>query len=545
MNSHRYLWFLIATIIVLSCSEHFQPETNSPQLMRRYPIITKSDLDAAVWDDRIQMNIFPYEDKYSLAIFQAAYDSLSKDSRNNGFIAGLKLKPTHRALIIRPKDEKQQRSIEQNQLLMVRYIPFGYEGYNSFAETAYNCPEEEVTSECDIDTGCTATVIIPTLYVYWPVNLVIPHSIDYDEVYKVFVPDYSNSCGNNLPASVLTSLENEVLHPSVNRTGYRQCNLSVWDNLLNEYVPLQGTRIEIHPAVTYTDTTDAYGNFSIPANLTYGYVYAVLHTSNWVVTSNYSTSALCLCLGAASTFNNSSAEVEMIQLSATAALAAQGAAYTFYNSVHQLSQWNPQDFDQIRISVVDTVTTGGWFHNQANPPFIQIPPSSYRRNSYFATLHELGHYAHYSRIGRATYLSSSHSTPWYRLIRESFASYSSWHIGRNYYLSNGYISPDSSYDFTGQGRQNWKYTYTASDILTRYSPLFVDLVDNYNQYTLSSSNLNDPFYFLQGYRLVREIIDDCVTYQSVYNKIDSYNAHIGGDYVDDYLDCYYYWLLNN
>ncbi len=120
MNSHRYLWFLIATIIVLSCSEHFQPETNSPQLMRRYPIITKSDLDAAVWDDRIQMNIFPYEDKYSLAIFQAAYDSLSKDSRNNGFIAGLKLKPTHRALIIRPKDEKQQRSIEQNQLLMVR-----------------------------------------------------------------------------------------------------------------------------------------------------------------------------------------------------------------------------------------------------------------------------------------------------------------------------------------------------------------------------------------------------------------------------------------
>ncbi len=537
MNSHRYLWFLIATIIVLSCSEHFQPETNSPQLMRRYPIITKSDLDAAVWDDRIQMNIFPYEDKYSLAIFQAAYDSLSKDSRNNGFIAGLKLKPTHRALIIRPKDEKQQRSIEQNQLLMVRYIPFGYEGYNSFAETAYNCPEEEVTSECDIDTGCTATVIIPTLYVYWPVNLVIPHSIDYDEVYKVFVPDYSNSCGNNLPASVLTSLENEVLHPSMNRTGFRMCNLSVFDDFLNEYVPLQGTRIEIHPAVTYTDTTDANGNFSIPADLTYGYVYAVLKSSNWIVTSNNPTSALCICLGAASSFNNSSAEVEMIQLPATAALAAQGAAYTFYNDLSLLSPWNPQGFDQIRIAIDNTITSDGRFECNLTPPFIKLRSGSDRRNLFFAALHELGHYAHYNRIGGATFNNLWETSRWFQLMVESFGSFASWHIGRDYYISNGYIP---SYDFTGQGRQYWSYLSSNN-----YSPIFVDLVDDYNQYSLSTSYLYDPFYFLQGHSLVRDIIDECVTYQSVCNKINTYNAHTGGDYIDDYLDCYYYWLSNN
>ncbi len=532
------LFPLILFLLFNSCTKSTRLEVNIPHLENKGPIITKSDKDAAVWDNQLGMYIFPYEDRYSLAVFQAAYNKLYQDSLLVNSCSELKLKPTHKALVIQPRDEAQQRMIERNEQLMVRYIPFGYEGFNSFTEITPDCHVEDDCDDYSTDTESHYSCEIPKQYVYWPVTLDIPSSINYKEEYEVFIPGYSNRSGNDLPNSVLSVLENEVLQTSSNRTGYRSCNLSVWDNLLNDYVPLSGTRIEIHPAVTYTDTTDVNGNFFIPANLNYGYVYAVLRTSNWVITSNYSTNAIFICLGAVGTINSSSAEVEMIQLSSTAALAAQGAAYTFYHEPQSLSSWNPRNYDQIRIAVVDTVTYGGWFHGGANPPFIQIPPGTNRKEHFFSTLHELGHYAHYNRIGRSSYLSLPCLKKWYRLIKESFASYASWHIGRNYYLSRGYVS--SSNDFTGQGRQKW--SFLSSD---KYSPLFVDIVDNYNQYSIDPLYLYDPFYFLQGYTLVREIVDDCISFQTVSDKIHSYNAHVGGDYIDGYLNCYYYWYLTN
>ena len=81
--------------------------------------------------------------------------------------------------------------------------------------------------------------------------------------------------------------------------------------------------------------------------------------------------------------------------------------------------------------------------------------------------------------------------------------------------------------------------------MTLYSPLFIDIVDNYNQYYSSTSNLNDPFYFLHSHALVRSIIDNCVSFQSVCDMINSYNPQIGGDYIDDYLQCYNYWYSHN
>lgn len=63
------------------------------------PIITKSDIMLdTVWNDDCQMYLFPYEDIYAW------------DEQVN------KLAITHQAIIVRAKNEKEQREIELNSL---------------------------------------------------------------------------------------------------------------------------------------------------------------------------------------------------------------------------------------------------------------------------------------------------------------------------------------------------------------------------------------------------------------------------------------------
>ena len=493
------------------------------------------------------MYLFPYKDSYSLDTFQKAYDDLSNDSSLVGFERGTELLPTHHALIIRPKNENQQRQIEQNRLLNVRYIPFGYEGINP--DTPYGTqysPDSEGEEECFMDSESESAVNIPNLYVYWPVSLEIPDSLDYDVSYEVFIPDYANSTGNCLSENILFLLEREVQVKKNDDTRYggqcpiTMCSLTVWDSLLEEYVPVPKAKIVIQPGIIVADTTNANGDFLIPSNLTSGFVYAVLQTSNWTVSNNYSTAPVVINLGSVASINSSSSEIVMIQQPSSVALAIQRAAHTFYYGSHSLSCWNPLDFDHIRISIVDTMTTAaGRFYGYANPPYINIKPGNSDAR-FFTTIHEIGHYAHFNRLGRSTYISRRESSNWYRLIIESFASFAAWDIGRNHYLSNGFLPISSSDDFTSNDRQRWSYLATSL-----YSPLFVDIVDNHNQYSVGHTYLNDPFYFSDGYSIAREIIDDGDSFHSVQNIIGSHIATVGGDYLDDYMDCFDYWRVTN
>lgn len=528
----RVILFSVFVVSSVSCLKSSYIDSDEPTVFKFSPGATKTETNASVWAEDLQMFLFPCEDKYRLSFFQNAYNKISRDSST--------LKPTHMAVKIHPQSVVQQRSIEQNEQLLVRYIPFGYEGYNFSPQETNDFQRDnqaELVEDNCVDINAQVNVNIPYLYVYWPVTIEIPDSLSCEPVYPAFIPSFANKSGNNLSYDILSSLEREVLGQTTSSSGNRLCQLTVWDDLIEEYVPVPGARIEIHPASTYTDTTDSNGYFSIPSGLTSGYVYARLQSSNWIITLNNSTGAAISCLGATSTIDSSDADVVQIQLSASAALFAHRAAFEFYNDIHEFSCWEPRNFNRISISVVDTLTSGGRFYCHANPPYIHIQPGS-GHSRFFTTLHELGHYAHYCRIGSTNFVSYWDSTEWYKLITESFASTVSWQIGGDYYLSIGYTP--TYYFFTNQDRQRWSY---LSD--SRYSPLFTDIVDNYNQRNVNSAYLDDPFYFTAGYYIIRGIIDDCVSFQSVCDRIKSYTPVIGGDAIDDYLDCYNYWRLHN
>ena len=74
------------------------------------------------------------------------------------------------------------------------------------------------------------------------------------------------------------------------------------------------------------------------------------------------------------------------------------------------------------------------------------------------------------------------------VIKESFASFFGWYNVYQYYSSVA-ITHQIVNNICTQGRQTW----TASSSNINYTPIYIDLFDNYNQHTYSSIPYNqDP-----------------------------------------------------
>ncbi len=134
-----------------------------------------------------------------------------------------------------------------------------------------------------------------------------------------------------------------------------------------------------------------------------------------------------------------------------------------------------------------------------------------------STLHELGHMAQYNRNTFTGYLTTSN------LLLESWASYVGWYVGEAYYTSLGWVKPpETDYsNITNQSRQFWMSTND------NYSPMFVDLIDGYNQRARGTTYPNDNI---------------SVTNNSVHSQILYVADHILGlsgalDYLQSNVDC--------
>lgn len=467
------------------------------------PLTKSNELQDTVWSETLKMYLFPYRDIYAI------------DSNNDN------REITHRAIIVRPENERQQRELELNPLLSIRYIPFGWEGRNS--STPDIMPDFDCNDECIIDTDSSDAVVVPELYIYWPVSYAIPDSLDYNVAYAVSFP-------KSIDKTSTKSAYSE----------YKVCRLTTWDSLLNDYVPAPGVKIVIQPGIVVAGETNANGLFYIPMDSTSGYVYAVLQTSNWTITTNENTAPKVYSLGTVSSIINSGSDIVNLQLPSSAHLISHRSAYSFYHENHKLSSWGPLSFEHIRIAVSDTLSSAaGLFKCHSNPAFIQIRPTA----NAFTTFHELGHYAHYSRIGRSSFVTHWDASKWYKLVVESFGSFAAWHVGKLYYNYYGLFSSSLSSDFTGQARQDW--LYTGTNVTSRYSPLFVDIVDDYNQHSTNISYIDDPIFLSSGFSLIQGIIDNCYTYSSLSAKFHEYDSVLGMTTINNYLYYYNYWYNHN
>lgn len=396
---------------------------------------------------------------------------------------------THRAIRIDIEDMKQLFQLLADTTLYIQFYPFNYEPvkdsfihkYNSFIPSSNT---EEV--ECQIlDRDLDTRYYLP-IYVFWPKDKSIPNELNYDVLYNAFIPRQA--------------LNNETLskgsYPS------RDGRLMTYDNRLNQYVPLGNVVIYYTSKVKTIlgqwfilpniASVNSNGEFHLAYPATDQYLRIYLANNKFIICEGNSSNVKIILSDTLDNYITGSDSLE-INLPTDFFLDVYKAAqYYFFQGNELLNQVEKYDTlgSAIDIHAIDNSSPDGYlgcFYNNSSP-YIEVF-NAYKTNytgassKIFGTVnHELGHATNRARVGQQVMSQTD------TVIKESFASFFGWYNVYQYYSSVA-TTHQIVNNICTQGRQTW----TASSSNINYTPIYIDLFDNYNQHTYSSSPYNqDP-----------------------------------------------------
>lgn len=388
------------------------------------------------------------------------------------------------ALKVSPQTVLQQKQIEQMEGIIVSYIPFGYEPVsirdadvstlNKLPSDTQNIPFVQTIGKADNGrpatslSGTETLIKIPSLYIEWPVSLPLPQNIDYEILYLIKrLPDQ--------PKGVYPSFYNLVFQ--------------TYDPVLNSNVRLNKLKVRIskYGTTLSEQLTDSKGYMRINANqalyesepMSYS-ITAVLSTPKWTITRETSiTTPIHTALGTLSQYYDVNNPIDTIYLtlsSMTTEFEIHRAIDYYRNGVHELSNTILSDENSLMIAASDSTSLAG--HGKEYWDWI-VPDGAniviYNHGLELPQLmgvifHEIGH-------SRKDYAEGAeyYSTDEEKLIHESYASFIGYHLSRKYYVFKGYYLSSTDYEwFNVQHRQYW---FGSGN----YTPLFVDLIDSFNQ----------------------------------------------------------------
>jgi hypothetical protein len=526
--------------------------------------------------------MIPQNDPYTLENFQQAYDNLASGESNQiltraqteEFTEAERLEPTHYALRIYPKIEEEQRRIEMMDDVDYIYTPFNYSGLG--AEEAARVPQTraEVTSPFEVspytvtyyytnstDGGPTGPVTyqLPILYTVWPVDKPLPDDLEYKLDYEVFMPQYD--VPQTRSSMSLQMLEAEAVSlalgvpvvelQSSTRVGSNDYvgRLVTYDETLGANAPLSQLylKLQLGTFISWGVVTDLSGNFSIPfttggQGLTVHLYYE--HPSRFYrillddITTTVVTNLgrLYDVLPADPWGGNSTSDVVVPQDDRQATEIYRAANY-FFNSHGQ--NFFPRTIPTGGLRIVANNFSKGTTLGAYTPSnrIINIYNSNQTDSRIVGTtLHEIGHCIQHNVH------PTIFNTRKEELLIESFAPYVGWYLGEAYYKSLGWIKSSGALDITGNARQGWMKTTTSAQ-LGYYSPLFIDLTDDYNQ-KLSSTSIH-PNDLISGVlsSSVWNIVSTSINYAQARQKIETL---VGSQpNFDEWIGNFDYWISKN
>lgn len=563
------------------CTTDFTDDPQVPNLADETIGPKTRSLESAIFNEGAQVWMVPQKDPYTLANFQQAYENLLSGNTaqplTRSEIASIAdaepLKATHYCLKIYPKDEHEQWQIERMEDVKVAYIPFDYvqltedeiKALPTTRSASALFPDErryKVTySNVETSEGTVPfeTYKMPILYAVWPIDKPLPEELDYEIDYPIFIPSAESvvtlNSGTFLSKDNLRLLENEAINlalgyspePKTRATNSRtnEGELIFHDNEVNYDSPLRGLRIRFQLGSRIWETsTHGDGYFRIPTDVPgeASYIHEYRH-SKWKITPNGSTAPISYNYGLVNQRFHASLYRHYVT-SQRGECEIHNAACYYYTGEHELHTWSYDD--GIRITACDYKEPGviGRTFWGVKPVYIEIysDEGSLLSNRIGTTLHELGHFTHYGERGGAENLDNMRYV--HGLIKESYACYVGWYLTGEYYQSIGYMPSDPTIDLSTQAHQGWSRTNTGQ--LSHYSPLFVDLVDDYNQETMVSER---PIEFnpdpISGvpHSVIRQVIGLTYDWYSLKQQLEKY---IGVYYSwEDYKEFkipYEYWF---
>jgi hypothetical protein len=501
-------------------------------------------LDRAVYNEVVDAWMIPQNDPYTLENFQAAYDKLSagksaqslSKAQAGEFAAAKKLAPTHLALKIYPRSEEEQWKVEMMEDVSVAYIPFDWVQLPE--EEAEKLPQAKDWFQARAKAAGTTTVVgkpaaafifaekspytvtydytdvtdggptgpvtyqLPILYTVWPIDKPLPDDLEYVVDYEVFLP---RAASESFEEDALLILVNEAVAATYGTAPLLSRNdplplefeiigdVSTFDNTLGINVPMANLRVR-YQSGSYIGLvhTDRNGHFWMTpywyGSPSLAFVYQDPQ-ARWKITTGGSTVPYSVPVDI-----NWSNGFSHKQHTLTSSAYQENEIHRAVNYFYNVQNTFPKPPATASLGIYAHSSNGR--ANYSNPYYSLEGGNiieSYHVINMFNTgssdysiigtaLHEIGHFFHDAN-------NLSHYSATDGFLRESFACYAGWYLAQRYYESIGWTNPGGNPPIgSGHSRQWW---YKTNGSYTTpwgrkvyngwYSPLFVDLTDDFNQ----------------------------------------------------------------
>lgn len=504
MRTHVSVLFLLLFALISCQKPPMGKVTTSNSPFMAGTTLTKSIDEDAILDEQTGLYLIPNKDVYELSNVQREYERLTS--------ATDRLLPTHQAVKLIPRDDATAHKLLSDTTMWVSRIPFGWRpvGQKKKASSHHRdvSMHNKVIEECGVsdvinDAG-TPPVITP-LYARWPVGKSLPSDASYEILYDIYTPSA------NTP---IDSLLSETLAPNISTRGVRpdagnhpawmdpwSLRIRFFDNVLHSFVDAKNIHVHyIDYSTGYSNSlaTNSSGKVFVPENVPMSAsVFLEFYTNDFKVTENNSPFYFSEYIATVDDLTEYPYDLVLGSPVTPVTFTPDFMHQVFQSAYHYYKRHNDlldniekmhldsplriaayPDSASLRRSGNDVL---GCFYPYASPQYIEIANYESEASFIFGTvLHELGHASHFTELGPSSFSETK------RRIKESFASFMGWYNVKHYYSSE--LPTDAFvHEACSQGRQNWPLSSNYY-----YTPIFVDLIDDYNQSILENAScVND------------------------------------------------------
>jgi hypothetical protein len=422
------------------------------------------------------------QNPYSVENMQLAYDALKQ--RYGDRIPNINIDTTHYYIKFSPQSEEEYLYLIADTALDLFCHPLDYEILNTggLYYQDPSIPDSLPTYQyASVETGYT-----PNTNVTYTVleNLCIPEITDYylqnlnDTILDLLIDEaliITDNYDND------TSLTKSILGDSYHPNG----TITVYNSIVEDFIPVENVAVRARRWFTvYTDRTDGSGHFFMAKTFKRPCNYSLV----WTTWKYYISNDIWFPAIYDGPKRTGSWDLDIDDSGKSFRFA------TLFRAGHRYFEENigglkrPGVWTLLKIAYIDGDNTGiNWGNHWqtfifglAGLPNIIIwgkeSESVYKESDvlFSTTIHELGHASHISLLNDFQFIQVD------EIIRESWANCVEWYITKIEYNELGvmdYDDPDvDPYRNEGDNIQRWVTTS-----LPDYTPLFIDLVDDYNQ----------------------------------------------------------------
>ena len=474
---------LLGIATLAACKDEPLPAPDAQQAAEQ------QQLEAAQPDDMMQLGQ-ELQDPYRLSNMQQAYANITGSKAL--------LQPTHRYMRFLPKTEDEYDALKYSGLELFDF-PLHYE----IAQPGSQYHDPSLPAEA-----------ITWRYAVIPMGQVFPESIEHELLYEVFIPDHD---ADGSKSGLLERLEIEAMRITghtdelIDTDGVKGISwnpsgtVSVWDDALNRYIPLHGVKVRANFTTRAKwEYTDSEGYYRLPS-----FLFKVNYTIIWE-RADYDIRDGRFGQAKFNGPNQKSGWSPNIGSGKQLMFASiHRAAYKMFYG-NNLGITNPKLIagKSTKIACIDEHGDDlGEYDGNVNALGIfttikiwsKTSGGSYHKtyDIFKTTAHELGHQSHARLLNNVQYVQVS------KYVRESWADAVMWAITKNEYetwsIKLGY--PARYYEYDRTNHFLWPHV-----IYPEYTPIFIDLMDAYNQgdyppNLILSPNEKKPNDQVSGYTL--------------------------------------------